>query len=199
MGRTKVESSAPRWLSEDARYDVEPKLDELMALLSRTPSTLNSLLRGLPDSWVKSNEGEGTWSAFDITAHLVHCDRVDWVTRAKRILEEGERKPFERLVREAKHEGEGKSMQELLDVFANVRAESLSELRALDLREEDLGRRGLHPALGGVTLGQLLATWGAHDLNHIHQLSRVLAHRYREAVGPWEKYLGVLHCDGHGE
>ena len=76
-------------------------------------------------------------------------------------------------------------------------AENLAELRALNLTEQDLNRRGLHPELGTVTLSQLLATWAVHDLTHLHQISRIMAHQYREAVGPWTAYLGVMQCAGH--
>ena len=67
----------------------------------------------------------------------------------------------------------------------------------MNLKTEDLERRGRHPALGVVTLLQLLATWAAHDMNHLHQISRIMAHQYRDAVGPWRRYLGVLQCNGH--
>ena len=85
----------------------------------------------------------------------------------------------------------------LLDEFSRLRSASLEDLRAFNLQPEDMERRGRHPALGGVTLSQLLATWAGHDLTHLHQISRVMAHQYREAVGPWSAYLGVLQCAGH--
>jgi hypothetical protein len=85
----------------------------------------------------------------------------------------------------------------LLDDFARVRSKSLAQLRALNLQPADFARCGRHPAFGSVTLAQLLATWATHDLTHLHQLSRVLAHQYRAAVGPWSAYLGVLQCTGH--
>ena len=175
-------------------------LENTISLLSRTPSALNALLRDLPEQWTLHNEGEKTWSAFDIVGHLIYGDRTDWMTRAKRILEYGEKKafePFDRLGQE--RESRGKSLAQLLDEFALVRSEKLDELRALNLTPADLKKRGLHPALGAVTLSELLATWANHDLTHLHQLSRVMAYQYREEVGPWSRYLGVLHCDGHSE
>jgi hypothetical protein len=173
-------------------------LSATVALLSRTPAALNTLLRDLPDSWTFSNEGEGTWTAFDIVGHLIHAEHTDWIIRATRILEQGESQtfiPFNRLGQE--ENSRGKSLPQLLDEFAAVRAASLSELRAFNLQPQDLDRRGRHPAFGPVTLGQLLATWAVHDLTHLHQLSRLMAHQYREAVGPWSVYLGVLQCAGH--
>lgn len=179
---------------------MEDNLQHTISLLSRTPAALNVFLRDLPGGWTLYNEGENTWSAFDIVGHLIHGDRTDWMVRAKRILDFGETKafdPFDRLGQA--RESQGKSLPQLLDEFARVRSERLDELRALNLRPSDLEKRGLHPALGVVTLSQLLATWATHDLTHLHQLSRVMAYQYREAVGPWSKYLGVLHCDGHSE
>jgi hypothetical protein len=146
------------------------------ALLARTPKTLDALLRDLPDAWTMTTEGEGTWSAFDIVGHLIHGERTDWMGRARMILEFGETRTFERFDRVAmKRETAGKSLPELLDEFARVRAGNLDTLRALNLQPADLERRGCHPVFGPVTLGQLLSTWAAHDLTHLHQLSRVLA------------------------
>ena len=175
-------------------------LDQTIALLTRTPTALNVLLRDLPESWTQRNEGEKTWSAFDIVGHLIVGERTDWLPRTKLILRAGESQPFERFDRFAQErESKGKSLPQLLDEFARLRAENLRELRALNLTEKDLARRGTHPVLGVVTLSQLLATWAAHDLTHLHQLSRVMAHQYREAVGPWTKFLGVMQCAGHSE
>lgn len=177
---------------------MEDNLDHTLALLARTPAALNVLLRDLPEMWTHRNEGEGTWSAFDIVGHLIHGERTDWMPRTKRLLQSGETQPFDPFDRLGHvRESEGKSLTELLDEFARLRSENLDELRALNLRQEDLKRRGRHPALGVVTLSELLATWAAHDLTHLHQLSRVMAHQYRQAVGPWSKYLGVLQCAGH--
>lgn len=176
----------------------EFNVEEVIALLTRTPAALDALLRGLPGRWVLGNEGEGTWSAFDILGHLIVAERTDWMPRVRMILESGEARPFDPFDRVAQMtEGQGKRLDQLLDEFARLRGESVAALQALDLRQEDLERRGRHPALGVVTLAELLATWAVHDLTHLHQLSRVMAHQYREAVGPWNVYLGVLQCGGH--
>jgi DinB superfamily len=177
---------------------MQHNLPHTLSLLARTPGALHALLKDLPEEWTHKNEGKDTWSAFDIVGHLIHGERTDWIPRAKMILQFGETKafePFDRLAQE--RESQGKSLAELLNEFARARSESLSELRAWNLRPEDLERRGRHPALGAVTLSQLLAAWVVHDQTHLHQISRVLAHQYREAVGPWSAYLGVLHCSGH--
>ena len=169
------------------------------ALLSRTPAALDAFLRGLPDAWARANEGDDTWSPWDIVGHLIHADRTLWLARARHILTVGEEQPFEPFKRRGHlKSSQGKSLPELLDEFAAVRPESLRELRVLDLQPADLARRGQHPALGSVTLANLLATWAAHDLNHFHQLSRVMARQYRDATGAWGRYLGVLQCDAHG-
>jgi len=175
-------------------------LEHTIAVLSRTPSTMNAMLRDLPEEWIHRNEGDGTFSAFDVIGHLIHGDRTDWIPRARIILEHGDTKPFEKFDRLAQvRESKGKSLPQLLDEFARIRAEKLDELRALNLKPQDFERRGRHPALGIVTLSQLLATWAAHDLTHLHQISRIMAHQYREVVGPWTRYLGVMHCNGHSE
>lgn len=173
-------------------------LNHTTALLSRTPGALNALLRDLPDTWVFRNEGEDTWTPFDIVGHLVHGERADWIPRAQRILEFGETRAFEPFDRLAQvRESKGKTLEQLLNEFAALRSENLGQLRAWNLRPEDLAKSGLHPSLGTVTMSQLLTTWAGHDLTHLHQLSRVMAYQCREAVGPWSQYLGVLQCNGH--
>jgi hypothetical protein len=177
---------------------MEHNLPHTIALLACTPAAVNALLRDLPETWTLRNEGENTWSAFDVVGHLIHGERTDWMPRARMILQSGETQPFASFDRLGHvRESQGKSLGELLDEFARLRSENLDELRALNLQPQDLARRGRHPALGVVTLSELLATWAAHDLTHLHQISRVMAHQYREAVGPWSAYLGVLHCAGH--
>jgi hypothetical protein len=114
------------------------------------------------------------------------------------ILQYGDSRPFEVFDRGGhKQDIQGKSMAQLLDEFAQARSENLAALRGMNLQPTDFARRGNHPALGEVTLSQLLATWAAHDLTHLHQISRIMAHQYREAVGPWSAYLGVMQCAGH--
>jgi DinB family protein len=177
---------------------MEQELYATISVLSRTPAALDALLRDLPDAWTRATEGPGTWSAFDIVGHLLHGERTDWMPRIRTILESGDTRPFERFDRFAQQrESEGKPLAQLLEEFAAARADNLRQLRELDLQPADLARRGRHPSLGLVTLSNLLATWAAHDLTHLHQISRVMATQYREAVGPWSKFLGVLQCAGH--
>jgi hypothetical protein len=173
-------------------------MTETIALLTRSPATLNALLRGLPDSCTRCNEGPDTWTPCDIIGHLVQAERDDWMPRVHHILAHGDSQPFPPFDRFAQmQEPQHKSLEQLLDEFASLRSQSLASLHALNLQPDDLARPGKHPALGAVTLSQLLATWAVHDLTHLHQISRVLAHQHRDAVGPWRAYLGVLHCTGH--
>lgn len=177
---------------------MEQNLDHTISLLTRTPAALDALLRDLPGTWTLRNEGEKTMSAFDVIGHLINGERTNWMPRARMILQFGETREFEPFDRWKQiRDSQGKPLGQLLDEFAALRSESLNELRSLNLRKEDLERRGRHPVLGAVTLSELLASWAAHDLTHMHQISRVLAHQYREAVGPWSRYLGVLQCAGH--
>lgn len=177
---------------------MEHNLEHTMEVLERTPGALDALLRGLPDVWTMRNEGGDTFTVYDVIGHLIHGEREDWPARAKMILEFGETKTFERFDRMAHvKESEGKSLEELLEEFARLRAENLKELRRWKLGKTELEKRGRHPGFGVVTLSELLATWAAHDMTHLHQISRIMAHQYRELVGPWSLYLGVLQCGGH--
>lgn len=173
-------------------------LENTIALLAHTPAAFNALLRGLPDFWTSCNEGEGTWSVFDVVGHLVDAERVNWMPRLKHLREFGETRAFVPFDRGGHlREGNGKTLVVILDEFTGLRAQNLSELRTLNLQPHDLDRSGLHPSLGSVTLSELLSAWAAHDLTHLHQISRIMADQLREAVGPWKKFLGVLQCNGH--
>jgi DinB superfamily len=177
---------------------MEHNLQDTISLVGRTPVALDALLRDMPDVWTLGNEGQGTWSAFEVVGHLIQGDRTDWIPRAKIILQFGEARAFDPFDMSGyRRECQGKSLSQLLDDFADVRSASLLELRAMKLGPEQLALKGRHPSLGIVTLSQLLATWVAHDLTHVHQISRLMAHQYREAVGPWDQYLGVMQCAGH--
>lgn len=168
-------------------------LDEAIAVLERTPVTFRALLAGLPEPWITCTEGPETFSPFDNLGHLIHGERADWIPRARIILAQGTDRTFEPYDRFAQvRESAGKSLAVLLDEFAALRTGNLITLRGWNLSEAQLNLEGRHPAFGDVTLGQLLATWVAHDLGHIAQTSRVMAKRYRDAVGPWRAYLPVM-------
>jgi hypothetical protein len=172
---------------------MEFQLDHAKEILRRTPATLNLLLDRLPDEWVLSNEGPDSWSPFDVVGHLIQGEETDWIPRARIILAHGEGRAFEPFDRFAMFEkSRGKSLGELLARFERLRGESLRELGEMNITPEMLGKRGRHPELGVVTLGQLLSTWVVHDLGHLGQIVRVMAKQYGEAVGAWRAYLPVL-------
>lgn len=168
-------------------------LNDALPVLERTPATLDAMLRGLPDCWATAHEGGESWSPFDVLGHLIHGERTDWVPRLRIILEHGDARAFDTFDRFAQfEESKGKTVPQLLDEFAALRADNLRQVRALGLSPSDLGRQGRHPSLGAVTLGHLMATWVAHDLDHIVQIARVMARQYAAEVGPWAQYLRVI-------
>ena len=175
---------------------MEFQLEEAIAILRRTPETLSVLLKDLPEAWVTANEGGDSWSPYDVVGHLIHGEETDWVPRARIILEHGEAQAFTPFDRFAQFEkSRGKSLGELLEEFADLRRQNLTALAELHLRPEQMSLRGTHPELGSVTLGQLLATWVAHDLSHVAQILRVMCRQYGEAVGPWKQYLPLVNAD----
>jgi hypothetical protein len=168
------------------------RLEEAVAVLERTPAAVGALLAGLPEIFVRATEGEGTWSPYDVVGHLVHGERADWLERARHILS-GDPRPFTPFDRAAQfRESEGKSLGELLATFDELRERNVAELRSTSFGEGDLRRTGRHPDFGEVTLGQLLAAWVVHDLDHVAQIARTMAKVYRDAVGPWAAYLSIL-------
>jgi hypothetical protein len=169
------------------------KLDHAKEILRRTPGTLNVLLMDLPDEWTLANEGPETFSPYDVIGHLIEGEEHDWIPRARIILEQGEARPFDKFDRFAMYEkSRGKSLSELLAQFEQLRGESLRQLDEMNLTPELLQKQGSHPALGVVTLSQLLSAWVVHDLGHIRQIVRVMAKQYREAIGPWTAYLSIV-------
>ena len=169
------------------------ELTTATAVLERTPHTLRALLAGLGSDWTDATEGPETWSPYVIVGHLVHGERTDWIPRARLILAQGPERLFAPYDRFAQfQDSQGKSLIELLDEFARLRAENLAALADWGLTNAHLALEGQHPVFGTVTLRQLLATWVAHDLGHLAQTARVMAKQYRDAVGPWRAYLPIL-------
>jgi hypothetical protein len=169
------------------------RLEEATTLLARTPALMDLWLRGLPDSWLDATEGPDTWSPRVVIGHLIHGEDTDWIPRARLILEHGEARPFDRYDRFAQFERfRDHTMDQLLDLFAARRRDTLDTLQGWRLTEAQLDLRGQHPGLGPVTLRQLLATWVAHDLDHVVQIARVMGKHYLVDVGPWTEYLRVM-------
>ena len=169
------------------------ELEQAVEILRRTPATLDTLLRDLPEPWLFQNEGPETWSPYDVVGHLIEGEETDWIPRAKIILEQGEARPFDRFDRFAMFEkSKGKTIAELLETFARLREASLRELQQLNLTPELLEKQGMHPVLGIVTMKQLLAAWVVHDLGHIRQIVRVMAKQYRDEIGPWTEFLSIV-------
>ncbi|MCK6455851.1 MAG: DinB family protein [Phycisphaerae bacterium] len=171
----------------------EFRLDEAIEILERTPHVLRAWLDGLGPHWTHRDYGEGTFTVFDVVGHLIHGEKADWLARTRIILEQGPDRPFDKYDRYAQFEdSRGKTLVQLLDEFERLRAANLVALRELRLTGEQLAKPGTHPALGRVTLKNLLATWAAHDLNHIAQIAKAMATQYADSVGPWREYLSIL-------
>lgn len=171
------------------KFEIEKSIE----ILTKTPSILETMLNGLSEEWLRNNEGENTWSPYDIVGHLIHGEKTDWIPRAKIMLSNSENKTFEPFDRFAQMNvtKEG-TIAELLGEFKAMRAKNINELNSLQIEVADLAKKGIHPELGNVNLKQLLSTWVVHDLGHISQISRVMAKQYKAEVGPWKEYLGIL-------
>lgn len=164
-----------------------------LQILERTPAVLETMLNNLQDGWTLGNEGENTWSAFDIIGHFIHGEKTDWIPRMHIILNDNAEKrftPFDRFAQFT--DSSGKSLEELLHEFKTLRVQNIAQLNSIEFTDELLNKTGIHPTFGSVTLKQLLAAWVVHDLTHIYQISRVMAKQYEAEVGPWKQFLGVL-------
>lgn len=169
------------------------EIDAAIEILKRTPFVLEVLLKGIPDEWLTNNEGENTWSPYEIVGHLIHGEKTDWIPRTKIILSDTQNKTFDPFDRFAqKRESQTKSITTLLEEFKELRTDNIKELRSLKINDASLCKKGIHPELGEANLQELLSTWVVHDLGHISQITRVMAKQYKDEVGPWINYLGVL-------
>ena len=168
-------------------------LSKSIEILERTPDVLITMLQNISPDWTSNNEGGETWSAYDIIGHLIHGEKTDWIPRMEIILSDKQDKKFELFDRFAQfEESKGKSLTQLLDEFKSLRQKNIEFLRSKKLTDKDLDVIGIHPAFGEITLSQLLSTWTVHDLNHIAQISRVMAKHFKPDVGPWVEYLRIL-------
>lgn len=180
-------------LSPSNIYAMNFEVNRAIEILQQTPLAIEALLNGLSDEWISANEGKETWSPYDVVGHLIHGEKTDWIPRMEIILSKNGDKKFEPFDRFAMFkDSKGKSLQQLIDEFKNLREESLTALKAANLSEDDLLKTAIHPEFGVVTLRQHLSCWVAHDLSHIAQIARVMAKQYSDEVGPWKKYLSIL-------
>jgi hypothetical protein len=170
-------------------FTIEKSID----VLERTPNVLISMLENISSEWTTNNEGGETWSVYNIIGHLIHGEKTDWVSRIDIILSGKSDKTFEPFDRFAQfEESKGKSLLQLLNEFKRLRKQNIEYLHSKKISNKNLEEKGIHPAFGEVTLSQLLSAWTVHDLNHISQISRVMAKQYKEEVGPWIEYLRIL-------
>jgi hypothetical protein len=161
-------------------------------VLGKTPQALTAMLADLSEGWLHASEAPDAWSPYQVCGHLLHIEECDWIDRTRVILQHGTSREFEPVDREAGFARfHGWSLLDILARFDEVRRSNLDELTTL-VGADDLGRRGLHPTFGEVTLAQLLATWVVHDLNHVNQIVKTMAKDYIQAVGPWRAFLPVL-------
>lgn len=164
-----------------------------LSVLEATPGIHRALLAPLPPAWLAFREDTEAWSPRTVLVHFIQNERTNWIPRARVILSPGAVRqfaPFQQLP--AAGALDDTDVAALLDEFARLRQENLATLRAFNLTPDDYGRTAEHPALGTVTLAQLLATWVVHDLNHTHQVLKTLAKLQVTAVGPWRPYLALL-------
>jgi uncharacterized damage-inducible protein DinB len=169
------------------------KIDEAIEILERTPQTLSSLLTGLSNEWIFSNEGESTWSPFDVVGHLIEAERYNWIPRIEMILTKGESETFPPFDRFSQlRQNKEKTINQLLNEFAKLRQQNIETLKTIVTEQTNLNQTGIHPDFGVVKLSEQLSTWTVHDLSHIAQITRILANRYQDDVGPWKAYLRIL-------
>lgn len=172
---------------------MEFMMKEAIEILERTPKTLSTFLTGLSHSWLQCNEGDGTWNTKEIVEHLIEAEKHNWIPRLEFILQEGDSQPFPAFDRYSHLKNVTQtSIDDLLKEFISIRSENIKKLKSIVTSDFQLDQIGFHPAFGTVKIKELISTWAVHDLTHLSQIVRVMAERYREDVGPWQEYLGIL-------
>jgi hypothetical protein len=168
-------------------------LDQILPILRSTPGVLQQLLGSLPESMWQVRESAEGWSPFNVLMHLSHGEVDDWMPRVRILLSEGTSRAFDPFdpeggrVRFSHYDPKA-----LLAEFVRLRSDSLRQLESHQFQPADLLREGMHPELGKVTLGELLACWATHDLSHTHQITRILTRHYGRSAGPWKAYISLL-------
>jgi hypothetical protein len=168
-------------------------VEEAANILARTPSIINAQLSGISDEWVRCNEGENTWSPFDVLGHLIECEETNFLARVLYILSDSRQKSLTPLdMKSHLEKNKDKKIGALIAQFQVLREQNLLTLKSLKLSMNDLQRTALHPTIGIVTVENILATWVGHDLTHLSQINRVVAKQYKTAIGPFIFYLPKL-------
>lgn len=168
-------------------------LKKSLELLSNTPHAIYTLLQGLNDEWITSNEGENTWTAKEVVAHLLLCEETNWMPRVRIILAAKQPNKFASIDMDAHFEvARNHSIEQLLARFIQLRKSGIEELKTYDPHENDYVKSALHPVIGEVSFAQLISAWVTHDLAHLAQIARVMAKQNKELVGGFEKYLNIL-------
>ncbi|HEY1047140.1 MAG TPA: DinB family protein [Bacteroidia bacterium] len=167
-------------------------LNQSLKQLGNNPSVFRSLLSPIKEEWLNVNEGEGTWTIKEVLAHLIVCEKTNWLPRIKLILSETQ-KTFEPMDMSIHLEiAAENTIEELLQEFETLRASNISELASYNLSDTDLHKTGMHPKLGQVRLSEVISTWTTHDLSHLSQILRILAKQNQQHVGGFETYLRIL-------
>lgn len=168
-------------------------LNKSIQVLNNTPDVLLALLHDLDEEWTNKNEGENTWTAKEVLAHLIVLEETGWLPRVKVILNSGAGEKLAPINMESHFDlAKNTTLEELLSKFRAIRQHQLKELSGLHLSESDFQKTAEHPVLGTITVQQIIATWVTHDLTHTAQISRVMAKQYINAIGPFVKFLNRL-------
>jgi hypothetical protein len=168
------------------------EISETIQILGKTPGIIRMMLSELNDKWIYSDEGQDTWSPYDVVGHYIHGEKTDWIPRMLIILSNNADKRFTPFDRFAQLGDQKQTIEERLKEFEELRKKNLQILEDADIQSHMLSYTGIHPEFGEINLQQLLAAWVVHDLNHIGQIARVMAKQYKKAIGPWTAYLSIV-------
>ncbi|MCH5687321.1 hypothetical protein LWM68_25505 [Niabella sp. W65] len=100
-----------------------------LEIIERTPGIIYAMLWGLSNEWVTGNEGDNTWNV-KVVAHLIICEKTNWLARVKIILSNDADKNLEPIDMTTHFElAKNNSLETLLHDFKMLREESVTALK----------------------------------------------------------------------
>jgi len=149
--------------------------DSILLKMQTTRNELLSLVRSLDQAALTWHPPDGGWSIRDNLAHLADAERahrrfVQAVLEGRPVHLEGfdlDRWNQEHVARRA-----DQSVDQILEAMDAERRETLAFIQTIPAEAWD--KQGDHPALGRVSVKQVIKVIGVHERMHLKEMRRLL-------------------------
>lgn len=167
-------------------------LESIVERMARFPTVLRAAATCVSADDARWKPTPKDWSILEVCCHMLDEEREDFRLRLRSTLEDATR-PWAPLDLTGVAETRGynaRDLAETLTHFDHERADSVGWLRSL--RSVDWSIAYVHPKVGPVRAGELMASWAAHDALHLRQVSkRIYQLVARDAPGVSTVYAGA--------